>query len=302
MAVGQRPDLSFINNDAEIKLDQCLVSINRESCETTAPGVFAGGELTSGPAIVAQAVAAGRKAALAIDRFLGKSVRKKKENASRDRGLLTFDSTCLKPTSPISAPVRSIQERNLHEEDCAGVSSDEIRLEANRCFNCGCVAISASDIALALIALNATIKTTQRTVAAEKFFSSNDAGPDHRAHDELLIEIVIPRLSDSSRCEFKKHRVRSSLDFPIVSLATVFTMDKDGGTFKDARIVLGAVAPWPVRVVAAEKFLKGKAPGKEVAAQAAALAVEKAVPLSGNRYKVEIVKTLIKRFVMSTAG
>jgi CO/xanthine dehydrogenase FAD-binding subunit len=57
-----------------------------------------------------------------------------------------------------------------------------------------------------------------------------------------------------------------------------------------------------VRVVAAEKFLKGKTPSKEVAEQAAALAVEKAIPLAGNRYKVEIVKTLIKRFVMSTAG
>ncbi len=301
MAVGQRPDLSFINEDVEIKLDQCLVSVNRESYETSVPGIFAGGELTSGPAIVAQAVAAGRKAAFAIDRFLGKSVRKKKANASCDSGLLTFDSTYLRPTSPVSAPVRSIQERNLHEEDCAGVNSNEARLEANRCFNCGCVAISASDIAPVLVALNAAIKTTQRTITADKFFSSNDAGPDHRAHDELLTEIVIPRLSNNCRCEFKKHRVRSSLDFPMVSLATVFTMDKDGGTIKDARIVLGAVAPWPVRVVSAEEFLKGKTPGKEVAEQAAALAVEKAVPLSGNRYKVEIVKALIQRSIMSAA-
>lgn len=85
----------------------------------------------------------------------------------------------------------------------------------------------------------------------------------------------------------------------MVSLATVFRMDGRSNTFAEVRIVLGAVAPWPVRAAAAEEFLRGKSPGEETAEQAAALAVEKAVPLAGNRYKIQIAKTLIKRSVMA---
>jgi hypothetical protein len=131
---------------------------------------------------------------------------------------------------------------------------------------------------------------------------SEEFGPDHRAPDELIIEIVIPRVPSGAKCDYKKHRVRSSVDFPMVSLATLFEFDKDRGTFSEVRIVLGAVASWPVRVVAAEESLKGKVPGKEVAEQAAALAVERAIPLAGNRYKVEIVKALIRRSIMSAIG
>ncbi len=301
MAVGQRPDFSFIGKVIGMKLARGLLSVDPESHETTVPGVFGGGELTSGPATVVQAVAAGRKAAFAINRFLDKSERKKEENTSRGRGLLTFNGAHLNPTRPVPGPVRSVRERNLHEEDCAGVNSDEAMLEANRCFNCGCVAVSASDIAPVLVALDATVKTTQRTMTAEDFLSSDEAGPDRLAHDELLTEIVIPPLSDGARCGYKKHRARSSVDFPVVSLVTVFKMDTHGGTFADARIVLGAVAPWPVRATAAEEFLKDKTPGEEVAEQAAALAVENAIPLKDNRYKIEIVKALIKRAVIAAA-
>ena len=192
MAVGQRPDLSFIGGNAGMKLARGLLAVDGDSHETAMPGVFGGGELTSGPATVVHAVAAGRKAALAIDRFLGKPDGEKGEKALRGRGLLTFDGASLNPTRPISGPLRPVGERNLHEEDCAGVNREEVRLEANRCLNCGCVAVGASDIAPVLVALGATITTTERTMAAEDFFSSDEVGPDRLAHDELLTEIVIP--------------------------------------------------------------------------------------------------------------
>ena len=70
-----------------------------------------------------------------------------------------------------------------------------------------------------------------------------------------------------------------------------------GATVAGARIALGAVAPVPVRAVAAEAFLRGKRLDAETAGKAAALAVEGASPLAGNRFKIPIVRALVERAI-----
>jgi len=70
------------------------------------------------------------------------------------------------------------------------------------------------------------------------------------------------------------------------------------GLCDEARIVLGAVAPTPIRAFAAEAILKGKPIGEAVAAEAAAAAITSVMPLSMNAYKIQIAQALVKRAIL----
>jgi xanthine dehydrogenase YagS FAD-binding subunit len=76
-------------------------------------------------------------------------------------------------------------------------------------------------------------------------------------------------------------------------------MTIDKGVCKDARIVLGAVAPEPLRAKTAEEFLQGRFVDEKTAADAGKLALEGVVLLNQNAYKVEIAKTLVKRTLIN---
>jgi CO/xanthine dehydrogenase FAD-binding subunit len=99
---------------------------------------------------------------------------------------------------------------------------------------------------------------------------------------------------------FLKLRIRDSIDFAVVSAASAISMAE--GICKQARIILGAVAPVPVRVSAAEEFLKDKAVTEEAARQAAAIAVENVIRLSMNSYKVQIAKKLVEQSIMAAVS
>ena len=81
-----------------------------------------------------------------------------------------------------------------------------------------------------------------------------------------------------------------------MSVATVMTVEEN--ICIDARVVLGAIAPGPVRAEAAEKALIGQTINTDIAAKAAEAALAGAKPLSRNAYKVEIAKTLVKRSIL----
>jgi xanthine dehydrogenase YagS FAD-binding subunit len=115
--------------------------------------------------------------------------------------------------------------------------------------------------------------------------------------DEMVREIEIPALAGRTKQGFLKFTLRKPVDFAIVSVAAILTMEKD--ICSGARIALGAVAPAPFRARAAEELLVGRHINETVAEEAARLAIKGARPLSGNAYKVEIVKSLVKRAIMS---
>ncbi|HET9711697.1 MAG TPA: hypothetical protein VFP64_07440, partial [Pyrinomonadaceae bacterium] len=73
-------------------------------------------------------------------------------------------------------------------------------------------------------------------------------------------------------------------------------------TVRDARIVLGGVAPIPWRVPAAEKFLVGKKLNSTLLAEAAKIALADAKPLEKNAYKVPLTQTLVRRALAKAAG
>lgn len=158
----------------------------------------------------------------------------------------------------------------------------------------GCFAVCPSDLAVALAALDADVKIAgtggQRTIPILDFF--NPLG-NILAPDELIVEIYVPNPPENSFQQFLKYTVRKPVDFAIVSVAVLVIMDN--GVCSDSRIVLGAVAPGPLRAVAADQKLKGKKPDAATLEEAAELAVKEAKPLSRNGYKVRIAKTLVTR-------
>lgn len=160
----------------------------------------------------------------------------------------------------------------------------------------GCFAVSPSDIAVALIAMDGRIVTTKRDLPARLFFKATATGSTVLEADELIREIQVPKSPAGARQTYRKFTLRKPIDFALVSVASMVTLEN--GVCKDARIVLGAVAPEPVRVPAAEEVIKGRAIDEEIAAEAAQRALAGARPLMMNAYKVEIAKALVKQAVL----
>jgi xanthine dehydrogenase YagS FAD-binding subunit len=86
----------------------------------------------------------------------------------------------------------------------------------------------------------------------------------------------------------------------VVSVAVGYSLD--AGLIRQARLVLGGVAPVPWRSHAAESMLEGQRPSPELATEAAAAAMADAQPLSHNAFKVEIGHALVERAVMAAAA
>jgi len=298
LAVGYTTDLSFIDPEWSLNIDGGLIVADQESQRTNIPGVFAGGSVTSGPGTVIEAIAAGKRAAFGIDSYF-----KRAEARAADKGnesvspLLRFNSEYLKKTSRVTMPKRSLSERSIDVEDAHGLSLSEVETEANRCFNCGCVGVIISDLAVALIALDAKIKISgtagERALLVRDFF---DTWENTLKPDEIITEIQVPRPPDRAKQTFLKFRLRKAVDFAIVSVASVIVIEE--GMCKDARVVLGAVAPKPIRLTEVEEAIKGEAINATTAEKAAQLAVIGSIPLSKNAYKVEITKALVKKALL----
>ena len=160
-----------------------------------------------------------------------------------------------------------------------------------------CFAVCPSDTAIALTALDAEleIKGPQkvRKVSVNDFFTplGNILEPD-----ELLTHIQIPAPTAGVHQVFLKYTLRKPVDFAIVSVAAAVTIQ--AGICKDARIVLGAVGPTPVRAIDSEKCLIGRVASEESIAEAARAAVKDAKPMRMNAYKVEITEVLVKRALL----
>jgi xanthine dehydrogenase YagS FAD-binding subunit len=159
----------------------------------------------------------------------------------------------------------------------------------------GCYAVCPSDTAIALTALDATIITSRRTVPISDIFTVmgntlND--------DEIITSIHIPEPESKTRQAFIKFTLRPAIDFAIVSTAAVITIKAE--KISDARIILGAVAPVPFRAIDAENVLKNKKISDSLAETAADTALRDAKPLSHNKYKIQIAKTLVKRVILSS--
>jgi xanthine dehydrogenase YagS FAD-binding subunit len=161
----------------------------------------------------------------------------------------------------------------------------------------GCYAVHPSDTAPALIALDATVKTSRRSIKAEDFFQVSVAKTTLLDDDEIVTEIRIPKPFGKSA--FVKFALRKAIDFPIVNCAAMVTVSKKKVTA--ARICLNAVYVTPYRATQAEETIKGKAINDANAEAAGVAAVSNARPMPYNAYMVQIAKTMVKRAILGCA-
>jgi len=165
-----------------------------------------------------------------------------------------------------------------------------------------CVAVSPSDTATALLALDASMVITgprgERVVPAEEFFLGPGIDITRMTvlqPNEVLVAVRIPATFAGARTYFEKARDRQSWDFALASVASAFRMN--GDTIAEARVALGAVAPTPIRAKKAEAALRGQRISSQVADAAGNAAVEGARPLRHNGYKVPLMRNLVRRAV-----
>jgi len=165
-----------------------------------------------------------------------------------------------------------------------------------------CVAVNPSDTAPALIALDAkfVLQTAggERVVDAEDYF----VGPDidiTRLHilrpGDLLSSIRIPAAWAGAQFHFEKVRDRQVWDFPLLNVASAMTVSRD--RIERIRIAVNAAAARPLRLASVERAVTGKPANAATAEMAGNLAVQGAVPLQFNGYKVPLMRNLVKRAI-----
>lgn len=161
--------------------------------------------------------------------------------------------------------------------------------------------VHPSDLATMLSALDATISINgpkgPRDVPIGKFFTlpSDNASVENVLDDaEIVTQVQIPASAFASRSTYVKFKERESLDFAMVAAAAAVELGPDQ-TVRQARLVLGAVAPIPWRVPKAEAVLVGKPLNDDNIRAAAEMALEGAAPLQKNGYKVPLAKALMRR-------
>jgi len=165
-----------------------------------------------------------------------------------------------------------------------------------------CVAVNPSDSAPALIALDAkfVIHTSkgERVVDAEDYF----IGPEidiTRLHilkpGDLLTAIRIPSTWAGAQFYFEKVRDRNVWDFPLLNVASAMVVSN--GSIERMRIAVNGAAARPLRLKTVEDAVRGKPPNAATGEMAGKLAVQGAVPLQFNAYKIPLMRNLVKRAI-----
>jgi CO/xanthine dehydrogenase FAD-binding subunit len=162
-----------------------------------------------------------------------------------------------------------------------------------------CNAVPSADSAPALLCLDATLlcvnKKEERSLSINDFFKA--PMETSLASNEILKEIQIPASTQNSKGVYIKLTTRGRMDLAIVGVAILITFDAEN--ISDIKIGLGAVAPTPVRAIAAEKILRGRKITDELIISAAQKASEESSPIDDHRasaeYRKMMVEVLVKR-------
>jgi xanthine dehydrogenase YagS FAD-binding subunit len=166
-----------------------------------------------------------------------------------------------------------------------------------------CVATHPSDMAVALVALDAFVNVQGpeggRRIPIEELHRLPGDDPRRDTtleHGELITSVDLPPLGFLSNSRYRKVRERASYAFALVSVAAA--LDVEDGVVRDARVALGGVAHKPWRATKAEEALQGEPIGEANFRAAAEIELEDAEPLRDNAFKVALARNVIARMLL----
>lgn len=195
-------------------------------------------------------------------------------------------------TSPILK-----QEYPVISQSAGQLASMAVRNRATIAGNL-CNASPSADMAPALIGLSASAKIVgpvgTKTVLLEDLFTG--PGITVLKTGDVLTEIGVPTPLPHMGCTYLKHGLRGSMDLAIVGVAAVITLQRPGDICQDSKVVLGAVAPTPMRARGTEDLIRGKTINDDLISKASQLAAEEARPISDVRSSAEYRRDMVTVF------
>jgi xanthine dehydrogenase YagS FAD-binding subunit len=170
-----------------------------------------------------------------------------------------------------------------------------------------CVAVHPSDPATALLALDATVAVTgpggERAIPLTELFrlpTDDSRTETSLGAREMITAVTLPPDASGGRSAYLKAMDRKVWAFATVAVAASLVIEN--GVVREARLVLGGVAPIPWSLPEAANLLVGEAPSDALFARVADAALEGAAPLAHNGYKLPLLKTLIRRALHAAAS
>ncbi|WBH17433.1 FAD binding domain-containing protein [Sphingomonas radiodurans] len=170
-----------------------------------------------------------------------------------------------------------------------------------------CIAAHPSDMAVALVALDARVHLASaggtRVVPLTEFYRLPGDTPELETvlePGEMIVAIELPPSELAARSAYRKVRDRASYAFALVSVAAGIVLD--GDRIVDVRLGLGGVAPKPWRAVKAEAALRGELATPQAFAAAAAAELADAAPLPGNAFKVALAQRTLVAVLTELSG
>jgi xanthine dehydrogenase YagS FAD-binding subunit len=168
-----------------------------------------------------------------------------------------------------------------------------------------CIATHPSDMAVAMMALEATVYTRgpkgERSIALNDFYLVPGTTPDKEnvlEPGELITYVTLPALPQGTRSHYLKLRDRASYEFALASAAVIVQVS--GSRIQHARVAMGGVGAKPWRSKEAEQALQGREANEHTFHAAAEAALKPAKPLRDNAFKVELAKRAIVRALQVT--
>ncbi len=171
-----------------------------------------------------------------------------------------------------------------------------------------CIATHPSDLAVALVALDATVLTAgplgDRAIAIDDFYLLPGDTPDREhplEHGELIVAVEVPAAPIARRSVYLKVRDRESYEFALVSVAAAISTES--GAIADVRLALGGVGTKPWRARRAERSLLGQPATRDSFARAAGDELAQATPRPANAFKIPLAqRAMIRALTMLTGG
>ena len=185
----------------------------------------------------------------------------------------------------------------------AGHNRDHAILGASE----SCVAVHPSDMAVALVALDATVvvlgRQGERRIPILDFYRLPADAPERDTvleHGELIIAVELPASAVAAKSAYYKVRDRASYAFALVSVAVA--LEVSNGRVRDVRIAFGGLAHKPWRALRAEASLRGAAAGDESYRRAAEAELADAKPLQHNAFKVPMARNTLRMLLRQLTG